>query len=160
MGLPADNKSDMIRDGKKQKGPVLVADGDNHLRKQLSTILDGMGYDVVVTGNGESALDLFLKRSFDIVFTALKMPGMDGLTLSLHVKASSLNTPVVLILDENIDIAMSRIKAGRFDCVMLKLLGTREIQKAVQFFFRQRRGCRINRILQSDCHEILVGMRN
>jgi CheY-like chemotaxis protein len=57
----------MSCDWKNQKGLVLVADGDNHLRKQLSTILDGMGYDVVATGNGENALDLFIKRSFKIL---------------------------------------------------------------------------------------------
>jgi DNA-binding NtrC family response regulator len=137
MCLQTEDKSDMIGDGNKQKGSVLVADGGNHFGKQLTAILDGMGYDVVVTGNGESALDLFLKRSFDIVFTALKIPGMDGLTLSLQIKASSLNTPVVLILDENIKNAMSRIKAGRIDCVMLKPLGTIEIQKAVQYFVEE-----------------------
>jgi CheY-like chemotaxis protein len=126
----------MIRDGKKQKGSVLVADGDNHLRKQLLAILDGMGYDVVATGNGESALDLFTKKSFDIVFTALKMPGMDGLTLSLQVKASSLNTPVVLILDEHLEYFMNRIKAGRIDCVVSKPLRDREIQKAIQYFIK------------------------
>jgi DNA-binding NtrC family response regulator len=48
--------------GKSKKNAVLVANGDNHLRKQLSTILDGMGYNDVVTGNGEYALDLFLKN--------------------------------------------------------------------------------------------------
>jgi FixJ family two-component response regulator len=66
------------------------------------------------------------------------MPGMDALTLSLQVKASSLNTPVLLILDENIENAMSRIKAGRIDCVMSKPLRSAEIQKVVQYFFRQR----------------------
>ena len=88
--------------------------------------------------NGEEALDLFLKRSFDIVFTALKMPGMDGLTLSLQVKATSLNTPVVLMLDENTENAMSRIKAGRIDCVMSKPLGSGEIQKVMQYFLGKR----------------------
>ena len=139
MGLPADDESDMICDGKKQKGAILVADDDNHIRKQLSAIIDRMNYDVVVARNGEEALDLFLKRSFDIVFTTLKMPGMDGLTLSLQVKASSLNTPVVLILDENIEKVMSRIKAGRTDCVMSKPLSFGEIQKTVQYFLRRRR---------------------
>ena len=125
----------MICDGKNRKGSVLVADGDNQIRKQLSAVLDGMKYDVVVAGNGESALDLFLKRSFDIVFTALKMPGMDGLTLSLQVKATSLNTTVFLILDEHLEYFMNRIKAGRIDCVVSKPLGSGEIQKAVQYFF-------------------------
>jgi FixJ family two-component response regulator len=45
------------------------------------------------------------------------MPGMDGLTLSLHVKGMSLNTPVVLLLDENIVNVMSRIKVGRIDFI-------------------------------------------
>ena len=48
-----------------------------------------MGYDVAVASNGEEALDLCLKGSFDIVFTALKMPGMGGLNLSLQIKAAS-----------------------------------------------------------------------
>jgi PleD family two-component response regulator len=127
----------MIGDRKNQKGSVLVADGDNRLRKQLSTILNRMGYDVVATGNGESALDLFIKRLFMIVFTALKMPGMDGLTLSLQVKATSLNTPVVLILDEHLEYFMNRIKAGRIDCVVSTPLRNREIQKAVQYFAKE-----------------------
>ena len=132
--LPAHDESNMINDGKKQKGSVLVADGDNHLRKRLSAIVDRMRYDVVVARNGENALDLFLKQSFDIVFTALKMPGMGGLNLSLQIKAASLNTPVVLILDKRIENIMNRIKAGRIDCVLSKPLSFGEIQKTVQYF--------------------------
>ena len=128
----------MICDGKKQKGSVLVADGDTHIRNKLSAITDKMGYDVVVASNGEEALDLCLKRSFDIVFTALKMPGMGGLNLSLQIKAASLNTPVVLILDEHLENIMNRIKAGRINCVMLKPLSFGEIQKTVQYFVTNR----------------------
>lgn len=136
--MPDDDECDMICDGKKQKGSVLVADGDNHLRKQLSAIVNRMKYDVVVARNGENALDLFLKRSFEIVFTALKMPGMDGLTISLQVKATSLNTPVILILDEHLENIMNRIKAGRIDCVLSKPLSFGEIQKTVQYFETNR----------------------
>ena len=135
MDLPNEDEIDMICDGKKQKDSILVADGDKHLGKQLSAMIDGMGYAVAVASNGEEALDLFLKGSFDFVFTALKVPGMDGLTFSLQVKASSLNTPVVLILDEHLESIMNRIKAGRVDCVMLKPLSFGEIQETVQYFF-------------------------
>jgi len=135
MYLPTDDEADIICDSQNRKGSVLVADGDNQIREQLSAVLDGMGYDVAVSTNGEEALDLFLTRSFDIVFTALKMPGMDGLTLSLQVNATSLNTPVVLILDEHLESIMNRIKAGRIDCVISKPLKFEEIQKTVQYFF-------------------------
>jgi DNA-binding NtrC family response regulator len=125
-------------DGKKQKGSVLVADGDNRLRKQLSAIINRMKYDAIFARNGENALDLFLKRSFDIVFTALKRPGMDDLTLSLQIKATSLNTPVVLILDEHLENIMNRIKASCIDCVMSKPLKSGELQKTVQYFAAKR----------------------
>jgi len=127
--------NDMNCAGKKQKDSVLVADGENHLGKQLAAMIARMGYDVFVASSGEKALDLVLKRSFDLVFTALKMPGMDGLTLSLQVKTTSRNTPVVLILDEHLENIMNRIKAGRIDCVMSKPLRFEEIQKTVQYFF-------------------------
>jgi DNA-binding NtrC family response regulator len=137
MDLPSVDIADFNYGRQSVNGSVLVADGDKQLRKQLSIMSDKMGYDVVVRGNGESALDLFIKRSFDVVFTALKMPGMDGLTLSLQVKASSLNTPVVLILDEHLEYFMNRIKTGRIDCVVSKPLRNREIQKVVQYFVKE-----------------------
>jgi len=76
MNLLDDDEADMICDGRNRKGSILVVDGDNHIRNKLSAITDRIGCDVVVARNGEEALDLFLKRSFDLVFTALKMPGI------------------------------------------------------------------------------------
>ena len=138
MGLPSIDIADFNYGRQSVNGSGLVADGDKQLGKQLSIVSDKMGYDVVVRGNGERALDLFIERSFDVVFTALKMPGMDGRTLSLQVKASSLNTPVVLILDEHLEYYMNRIKAGRIDCVVSKPLSFGEIQKMVQYFVTRR----------------------
>jgi len=138
MGLPTDDEADIICENQNRKGSVLVADGDNNIRNEFSAITDKMRYDVVLAGNGEEALDLLLKRSFDIVFTVLKMPGMGGLNLSLQIKAISLNTPVVLILDEHLENIMNRIKAGRIDCVISKPLSFGEIQKTVQYFVTNR----------------------
>ncbi len=78
MNLQDNDESDMICESQNQKGSVLVADGDNHISNKFSAVTDRMGYDVAVSNNGEEALDLLLKRSFDIVFTALKMPGTFG----------------------------------------------------------------------------------
>ncbi len=139
MNLPADDEANMIYDGKNEPCSILVVDGDGHIRNEFSTIADKMGWEIVVASNGEEALDIILKRSFDFVFTLLKMPGMGGLNLSLQVKAVSLNTLVVQILDEHLANIMNRIKAGRIDCVMPMPLKCGEIQKTVQYFLRHRR---------------------
>jgi CheY-like chemotaxis protein len=136
MGLPTADIADMICDRQSRKGSVLVANGDKKVRKKLSAILVRMGYDVVVSSNGEDAFDQFLKGFFDIAFTTLKMPGMDGLTLSLQIKAASLYTSVVMILDEHMESIMNRIKAGRIDGVMFKPLRSEEVQKMLQYVIK------------------------
>jgi CheY-like chemotaxis protein len=136
MTLPAAYDADIIGGTENRNRSVLVVNDSKKVRKQLSTLLHKIGSDVVVSNNGAEALDLFIKKYFDIVFTALKMPGMDGLTFSLQIKAASLNAPVVLILDEHIKGIMNRIKAGRIDGVIFKPFRFGEIQKTVQYFWR------------------------
>jgi CheY-like chemotaxis protein len=133
MTLPDANDADIIGNTENRKRSVLIANDSKKVRKQLSTLLHKIGSDVVVSNNGAEALDFFIKKYFDIVFTALKMPGMDGLTLSLQIKAASLNTPVVLILDEHIKSIINRIKAGCIDGVIFAPFRFDEIQKTVQY---------------------------
>ena len=138
MGLPAADHVDSMCGRQSKKATVLAADGDQKARKQFLAILDRTGFDGVVAGNGQEAADQFLKRSFDIVFTALKMPGMGGVNLSLQIKALSVNTPVVLMLDVQPENIMNRIKAGRIDCVMTKPISIGKIWKTVQYFAANR----------------------
>jgi CheY-like chemotaxis protein len=42
-----------------------------------------LGYEVVIASGGEEALDLLSRdRSIDVLFTDIRMPGMDGFTLA------------------------------------------------------------------------------
>ena len=67
----------------------------------------------------------------------LAILGLNVIATSLQVKASSLNTPVVLIVDEHLEYFMNRIKAGRIDCVMSKPLSFGENQKAMEYFVKE-----------------------
>jgi DNA-binding NtrC family response regulator len=66
------------------------------------------------------------------------MPGMGDINLSLQIKALSVNTPVVLMLDARPENIMNRIKAGRIDCVMSKPIRIGKIRKTVQYFLANR----------------------
>jgi hypothetical protein len=52
---------------------------------------------------------------------------------SLQVKANSLNTPVVLVLDENLKNIAYRTRAGRIDFILFKPLKIKEVQKTLQY---------------------------
>jgi len=76
---------------------VLVIDDDAVVGRSFDRVLSGKGYQVVTALSGEEALDTMSKRDFDVVFTDIRMPGMDGLEVTESIKARCPWTPVVVI---------------------------------------------------------------
>jgi len=121
-----------------KKGLILVAHDDRFIRNQLSKIVLNLGYNVIVSNNGDDALGQFIQHPADFAFTGLKLHGMGGLNLSNQIKASSLNVQVVLILDDWQENILNRIKWGSFDCVLYKPIKIENIKKTVQFLLATR----------------------
>ncbi len=111
---------------------MLVADDDNNIRDILSEMLLILGFEVVVAGTGNEALDIFLNNSIALVFTDLNMPGMDGWTLASHIKEKSPNTPVVLITGLEKGAVIEKLRESRVDSVIFKPFKLRYIQKTVK----------------------------
>ena len=76
---------------------VLVIDDDAVVGRSFDRVLSDKGYEVVTALSGEDALNTMNERNFDVVFTDIKMPGMDGLEVAESIKARCPWTPVVVI---------------------------------------------------------------
>jgi CheY-like chemotaxis protein len=77
---------------------VLVVDDDAVVGKSFNRVLSAKkGYIVTTAQNAHEALKQMREQTFDVVFTDIKMTGMDGVELAEHVKASHPWTPVVII---------------------------------------------------------------
>lgn len=111
---------------------ILVVDDTKAIRDVLSDMLSLMGYEVIVAGSGHEGLNRFLKSSFQLVFTDLDMPGMDGCTLAVHIKDKSPNTPVVLITGSEEEAVMERLRASCVDSVIFKPFRLEDIERTVQ----------------------------
>lgn len=61
---------------------ILVVEDDEEIRSLARDMLSAAGYDVFDAENGEAALALLSRRSVDILFTDLVMPGLNGLDLA------------------------------------------------------------------------------
>ena len=59
------------------KTNILVVDDEKDICKALSIILSKEGYSVTEAYNGEQAVELLRKQSFDITMTDIKMDKMD-----------------------------------------------------------------------------------
>ena len=76
---------------------VLVIDDDAVVGRSFDRVLSEKGYEVSTALSGEEALETINETNFDVVFTDIKMPGMDGLEVTKRIKARCPWTPVVVI---------------------------------------------------------------
>ncbi len=59
---------------------ILVVDDEPVIREVVNVILTGKGYDVDLASNGDEAIEVSGKKSFDLVISDVLMPGMNGMT--------------------------------------------------------------------------------
>ena len=76
---------------------VLVIDDDAVVGRSFDRVLSEKGYEVSTALSGEEALDSINEHDYDVVFTDIKMPGMDGLEVTERIKSRCPWTPVVVI---------------------------------------------------------------
>jgi len=80
-----------------QSRRVLVVDDDAVVGHSISRVLTEQGYQVRETLSGMEALEELDHQHYDMVFTDIKMPGMDGLHMTSRVKKNHPEIPVVVI---------------------------------------------------------------
>lgn len=119
-----------LREGNNRR--ILVVDDEKDIRDLFSKVLSFLGYEVAVSGNGIEGLNLFLTNPFDLVLTEFQMPGMDGWSLAVRIKARYPNTPVVMITGQVKDEVMEKIRGSCVDFVMFKPSRLEDILKTVQ----------------------------
>jgi CheY-like chemotaxis protein len=79
------------------KRHVLVIDDDAVVGRSFDRVLSNKGYEVDTALNGEEGLKDIESQDYDVIFTDIKMPGMDGLEVAERIKARCPWTPVVVI---------------------------------------------------------------
>lgn len=76
---------------------VLVVDDDPVVGRSIDRVLSEKGYAVSTAVDGQEALNKLAEEHFDVVYTDIKMPGMDGIEVAERVKQRRPWIPVVII---------------------------------------------------------------
>ncbi len=99
---------------------VLYVEDNADTRVQTLSVLQNYFDDIVEAVNGKDGLNKFKEGSFNIIFTDLDMPIMDGITMIAKIREFDLSVPIVALSAHNSrEFVRETIKSG-IDGYMLK----------------------------------------
>ncbi len=97
---------------------IAVVDDDNVIRDGLRRILEGAGYQVETFARGQLAIDRMAKKTFDLVLSDLKMPGLNGIEVLKEIRALQPEVPIIIITGYGtVETAVDAMKKGAVDYI-------------------------------------------
>ena len=103
---------------------LLIIDDERGIRNTLREILADEGHEVEVAENGKQGLEMAQAKAYDLIFSDIKMPEMDGLELLSALKQGeeAIETPVVMITGHgDVETAVQALKLGAYDFLLKPL---------------------------------------
>ena len=81
---------------------VLIADDHSLIRSAMKILLENQGYEVVAEAtNGADAVQLARLHQVDLMVLDITMPGLDGLEVLNRIRASGLNTRILVLTSQS-----------------------------------------------------------
>lgn len=115
---------------------ILVVEDDPELQEALVDILTINSFEVVSVGSAEEALRA-LDDEIGMVFSDIRMDGMDGYTLMTRIRALKPYLPIVLMTAYGtVEQAVEAMKAGAVDYIVKPFEAQVLLEKAKAYFNR------------------------
>jgi signal transduction histidine kinase len=123
---------------------ILVVDDDPVLNESLRNTLQEDGHHVIVAGGGQEGIDVFRSarqtpEPFDIVITDLGMPYVDGRQVVHSVRATSPDTPTIMLTGWGQRLLADNESTPQADRVLSKPPRLRELRAALAELTGDRR---------------------
>jgi CheY-like chemotaxis protein len=134
---PADSATQVDKaEGAKQR--ILVAD-DNFINQRLAQIvLTQAGYSVVLAGDGDEAVRLFMTQDFDVILMDVSMPRMDGYAATQAIRELESVTggrlPIIALTANSLDEDRDRCLDAGMDGFLVKPLEREALTAALTRF--------------------------
>lgn len=116
---------------------ILVIDDDESLRDTIGLMLEQEGFRPVLVADGREGFERALSSKPDLILVDLRLPGMTGIEISKQLRASKVNTPIIVLsaVGEEVDkVLLLEIGADDF---VVKPFGARELLARIRAVLRR-----------------------
>lgn len=108
---------------------ILVVDDESGVREFVAEALEADGYETHALPSGEAALEELGKRQYALMFTDLKMPGMNGVELLTRARELQPELEVIVLTAQgSVDVAVDAMKRGAFDFIQKPVSGPQQLR--------------------------------
>jgi EAL domain-containing protein (putative c-di-GMP-specific phosphodiesterase class I) len=138
---------------------VLLVDDEPAIARSLTRFLAQAGHHVTSAGEGDEAVKILEKESFDVIVSDIRMPKMDGLTLLRAIRAKDLDVPVVFMTGSPaLETVIDAMENGAFRYLMKPVDG-RELVALVERAAQLHRLALVRREAAATLDSKLIGDR-
>ena len=119
-----------------KKKRILAVDDDPTALNALRQILIQKGYDVVTAADGETAVDLLTRDTFDLALLDVTLPGISGYDVCREIRADgrTQEMPVIFLTARGAVVDMTQAEAAGSDLYLVKpVLATKLVNMVGMF---------------------------
>ena len=133
---------------------VCVIDDQPLMRGSVEETLKAQDHKVYSFATAHEALTDIRQRSFDVVLSDLRLPGMDGVALLREMRRLGLDVPVILMTAyASVDTAVEAVKLGAFDYIQ-KPFNAEEVAILIERAVRERDMLRDNEVMRRTIEDL------
>lgn len=118
------------------KQKILVVDDEPQITRVLKTTLSAQGYSIRTAADGSEAMNVMKDWTPALLLTDLRMPNMDGVELTKHVRSKSAMPIIVLSVRGDERTKVAALDAGADDYVT-KPFGVNELLARIRAALRR-----------------------
>lgn len=101
-----------------EKQSILLVDDDQEFRKAMKKMFERSGYSVTLAADGQEALDILSKGTFDLIISDLRMPNLNGMQLMEELQKKGVKIPVIFITAYGeVESYMDLMNLGAFEYI-------------------------------------------
>ena len=138
-----------------KRARILLVEDDANLGFVIKDNLEESGYEVMLATDGESAMTVFQKKTFDLILLDVMLPKMDGFALARQIRKKNEMIPLLFITAK----AMETDKVTGFeigaDDYIGKPFSMKELLLRIEVFLRRTRALNADKNMTYHIGELI-----
>ena len=116
---------------------VLVVEDNKAVSLIICRIIEELGHEYVLAGDGEVALRLFRQRKVDLLILDVELPSLDGFSVAREIRNQNGHTPILFISGNNSESYRQQCLDAGGETLMPKPLRPSELRRWLEMAFSQ-----------------------